>query len=139
MKFPHTITVFNKVETNGKTHYRPTVISGCLNRTNFAYPKSAVGVNNGSTTSLYIPLTADTGGRKYIEPDKYAKLNDEERDSFYTFHPEADYYIVGIYEGESHAIRTEDVKAIANVHKITAAELLDFGSRALWHWEVRGV
>ncbi len=139
MKFPHTVTIFNKIEKQGKTYYRPTVIRGCLNRTNFSYPKSTVGVNNGSTTALYIPLSADAGGKCYIAPDKYRKLDDQDRNDFYTFCPIDDYYIVGIYEAdEPYFIRTEDIKALANIHKITAAELLDFGSKSLWHWEVKG-
>ncbi len=141
MKFPHTITLFNKVQNeSGEVNYRVTVITGCLNRIVFADNKYDHGTQNGNSTHLYIPLSADTQNKSYISPDKFARLSEEEQSAYYTFSAENDFYAVGeVYFENYGKIKTADVKESANVYKITAAELLQFGSKSLWHWEVTGV
>lgn len=139
MKLPHTITVFNRINGSGKTRFAPTVIKGCLNRIVYATPKSVTGEENGNGTKLYIPLTADTSGKRYISPEKYKQLTDDDRNGFYTFSPDNDFYTVGAFDTENtNEIDTATIKGLSTVYKITAAELLDFGDSSLQHWEVQG-
>lgn len=136
MKFPHTITLFNRFEEDGRANYRATIIKGCLHRLNYAYPKSELGLQNGNEAHLWMPLTADTGGKEYISPDKYSRLTEQERALHYTFSPDSDFYALGELELTERDITTADIKELTGVYKIKTAELLDFGSKAMRHWEV---
>lgn len=139
MIFPHTITLFNRYNDDGRANYRATIITGCLHRVDYAYAKSGLGLQNSNAATLYVPLTADTGGKEYITPDEYSRLAEQDRSYYYTFSPESDFYVLGAFETRERDITTADVKELTGVHKIKTAELLDFGSKALRHWEVTAI
>lgn len=72
MKFPHTVTLFNKYKNNGKTLYNKTVIKDVLFVTQTATGTLVAGKNiPANTTTVYIPKIADFGNKKFVLPQEY--------------------------------------------------------------------
>ena len=142
MTFPHTVTIFNRIKSaeTDKDIFLVTVIKGVLFRAVDGNSRTDKGDVNRATFQLYIPLTADTGRKEYMSSAEFIRLTEEEARKKYTFSTKGDFFARGDFSKlGSVPLKTSDVKEIADVHKITAAELLDFGSVSLHHWEVRGV
>lgn len=76
-------TYYNR-ET-GLTEYHRTVIRGVNWQ---GAQKSEVGdkgLKNADYANIYIPMTADFGGKNYIGPRQYAKLEPDVVDGYFTF------------------------------------------------------
>ena len=142
MQFPHTITVFNRIKRAGASGdtFLATVIKGVLFRVVNGNSRTGTGDVNRDTFQLYIPLTADTGNKEYVSPAEFIRLTEDEARKKYTFSDKGDFFARGDFSELGRIpLKTSEVKEVTDVHKITRAEFLGFGSVSLHHWEVQGV
>ncbi len=142
MQFPHKITLFNRIKHAGAggEMYLATVIDGVLFRVINGNSRTGTGDQNRDTFQLYIPTDAKTDGKSYVSPADFYEMTEDEARKHYTFSCRGDFFARGDFSVLGRVpLKTAEVKEVAEVHKITAAEFLDFGSVSLHHWEVKGV
>ena len=86
-------------------------------------------------TVIYIPHDVEAGGREYISPTGWKKLNDVQRRQYWTIQPETK-----AVRGITDYSYSGDVKAIESMFDcvVDIVKVIDFpyGSPQMQHWEV---
>lgn len=86
--FTDTITVYNRTVENRAPVWHRTVIRGVqwTQKSRINFDSSGKSVYN-TETSITIPIAADTGGSKYLDPKAF--MLTEEHSKFWTLNPES--------------------------------------------------
>ena len=131
------MTIYNKYidDTTRTIKYKRT----CLYGVNWQ-EKQAINIGDKSMNkaysidiiTVYIPFTVSSL-KKYIEPSKYNKLSEEEKDNYFTLNNE-DIIAKGILDKNITKINDLDTGAIIN-----SVITNDNGSYFMRHWQVGGV
>lgn len=128
--FPHTITVFNKVEDGDDTVYYPTV----LRKTLFSYKTVKTTSNEGvlieGNTLVVIP-SSFISSKNFISIKDYNLVEGTDRDNVFTLNNE-DIVVKGRYEGK--ALTKRDIFGIfSEVATVVGVKTYDYG---LKHWSL---
>lgn len=72
------ITIYNKkiIKGQDKAEYNPVHIRGVHWYTDIKTEITEKGLVTANVFKIRIPVDADTGGKKYVDPETYAKLAD---------------------------------------------------------------
>jgi hypothetical protein len=95
-------------------------------------------LNVADAINVYIPMGSDFEGKAYIEPKAWNKLNDTERDNYFTFQS-TDRLVKGKCDFVTDATHLiTGLSSYDNAISIMSIKINDFGSKNLNHYCLGG-
>ena len=139
------ITLYNKYtdKTTLKEMYKRTVIKKANwqgeKESSMATTTTGKGVLNVvDSTNVYIPMINEFENKAYIEPKKWSKLLDSERNNYFTFQ-EADRIVKGECDFIQSALNPiTNLSSYDNVISVMSIGINDYGSKTLNHFKIGG-
>lgn len=126
MKFPHTITIFNKSENSGAVYYRKTVVKDVLFVLDENTSRNHFGLSNADRVSVYIPkASVDKVAKTYVNGSVYEGLSSEVQASSFAFR-KGDYVCLGDVSTDGANINTLK-NTDGNIYEITGLASYMFG------------
>lgn len=134
MRLPHTITVYNFDDQDGGKAFHRTVLRGVLVDASRAANIIKSGMENTDAVTVYIPFSADAGGKTYLSPKEYAAREDKE--SVFTLRDDRDFFVLGVaqLDGDYQTVNG----ALDGVYRISSVDTRNYGSADMQHWQVGG-
>lgn len=135
------ITLYNSYYSKDSEliKYKRTYIRGVNFQDTKATKLTDKGLLSADTAKVFIPFTADAGGKQYIKPKAYKRLNDAEKDNYFTFNND-DKIVKGIIDFELTGEKPNNLKYLENmfddVYNIISIATNENGSLSMQHWEV---
>ena len=142
-------TLYNyyKNKSTGKVIYTKTYLRGVF----WDDTKQANVLKSGlaaiESVSVFIPFSVDAGGKEFLPPKEYAKLNESDLSKYYTFVTNSqDFLIQGIIDYDIDNTSSQTVTAGLsylknNYDKVMTISVVDeknYGSDDMRHWEIGG-
>lgn len=125
MKFPHTVSIFNKYTTDEGDIITKTLLNGVLFIKDENTNRLRLGLVAADSVSVYIPKNIKTE-KHYIDYFAYVKLSEDELDEYYTFN-NGDFVSFGDVDFGDLSIN--DFKnEYGNLYEITGVSDYDYGS-----------
>lgn len=151
MKTNCNVTLYNKYtdKVTLKESYKRTVVKGFNNNFGAMWQGHEEGTVSNTETGkgvlnianeikIFIPMSSDFEGKAYIDPKAWLKLEDSERDNYFTFQ-QTDRIVKGecdFITDTTHLITT--LNNYDNVVSIMSVKVNDFGSKSLQHYALGG-
>lgn len=147
--FPHTVTVYNKMENDmGMATYNITILRGVFLDISKAANVMKSGLTSADSVSLYIPMNieainAKTGeAQQFAQPKVYERLEESERADYWTLRIGGSSSVADCYFVKGEIVEDSSYGDMKNryddVYDVSTVDTKDFGSKAMWHWEVGG-
>lgn len=145
MKTNCSITLYNKYtdRTTLKESYKKTIIKFAMWQGDEIATVSSAETGKGvlnvtDEMKIYIPMVNDFQGKAYIEPKAWFKLNDSERDNYFTFQ-QTDRIVKGECDFIPDSTRPiTSLNNYDNAISIMSIKINDFGSKSLRHYALGG-
>lgn len=144
MHLPHTVTVYNTISSPllGDSLYC-TVLRGVMLQASKGANVRDTGLEGADAANLFIPFTVDavdgiTGeGKRYVPPQEF--FNAEDRSNLWTLSYNGNGGSSFFVEGEFVTDNEDTARAQDGCYSVTKVDAMNYGSKAMWHWEVGGV
>lgn len=142
MIFDKSITLYNAYYNREKDliGYKRTYITGVhMEGSNSAKQGSKGSLKAQDNYHIYIPFSADTQGKEYINPIEFERLLNGEMDKYFTFNND-DKIVKGITDFNLTGAAPFSIKDLEQyvdeVLNITSVKKNDYGSEYMRHWKV---
>lgn len=142
MIFDKSITLFNSYydRENDINRYKRTYITGVHIKGSNGIKQDGKGsLDSENKFDIYIPFSADTQGKEYINPIEFERLLDGEMDKYFTFNND-DKIVKGITDFNLTGVTPFSIKDLEQyvdeVLNITSVKKNDYGSEYMRHWKV---
>lgn len=148
--FPHTVTVYNKVEdeTTGSAIYNITILRGVFLDISKGANVMKSGLVSADSATLYIPMSikainADTGEeQKFVGQKEYERLAQSDLHEYWTLRTGGSSSTVDCFFVKGEVAEKSGFNDLKNryddVYDVSTVDTKDFGSKSMWHWEVGG-
>lgn len=140
-KYGKDITIFNRLVD--KSQRREYMLPTIVRKASVFCNQSVSGGSSKQTTTSYvirIPVTAKTGGKRYIDAKDYAKLTREEAAQYWTIQKSGVIAIGAVETSDSFyetgILPDPDIEVV----RVTSfADNTVHGTRRVQHWRINGV
>lgn len=148
--FPHTVTVYNKVEdeTTGSAVYNVTILHGVFLDISKGANVMKSGLVSADSATLYIPMSikainADTSEeQKFVGQKEYERLAQSDLHEYWTLRTGGSSSTVDCFFVKGEVTEKSGFNDLKNryddVYDVSTVDTKDFGSKRMWHWEVGG-
>lgn len=151
MYAPHTVTIYNVTQETDQTTFKDvqksyiTVLRGVMLQASKAANVRQSGLEGADAVNLYIPFSTPavdgvTGAAKrYVGPQEFWRAVD--KSGLWTLSTDGNGGTTFFVKGEVvEPEKTEEAIEMLydDVYKVTKADMKDFGSADMQHWEVGG-
>lgn len=148
--FPHTVTVYNKVEdeTTGAAIYNITILRGVFLDISKGANVMKSGLVSADSATLYIPMSikainADTSEeQKFVGQKEYERLAQSDLHEYWTLRTGGSSSTVDCFFVKGEVTEKSGFNDLKNryddVYDVSTVDTKDFGSMSMWHWEVGG-
>ncbi len=138
------ITLYNKYYNRdvGVEEWYRTVINAANWQGNIGVSSRDKGLATTDSVNIYIPMSADFGGKTYIRPNAFARLDSSDVQNYFTFTPD-DKIVKGVIDFEIDGIKpntsAELEKRYDDVVNISSATIWDQGSPSMQHYKIGAI
>lgn len=142
--FPHTVTVYNIISSPllGDVLYC-TVLRGVMLQASKGANVRDTGLEGADAATLFIPFDVDArdgatdAKKRYAPPQEFFRASD--RSEMWTLSYSGNGGTTFFVDGEFVTTNEDEARARDGCYSVTKVDAMNYGSKAMQHWEVGGV